>query len=51
MGDRTIDKAAAAIGGQPIPHGKDCICSDCIEWDVAILENVDDEAGPARPSF
>lgn len=51
MGDRLLDETAEAIGGKTIPHGKDCLCSECVEWDVAILENVDHEAGPPRPSF
>jgi hypothetical protein len=49
MAKRSIGKTEDAMEGGPIPHGQDCPCSQCGDWDRVFLDEVEDYYARARP--
>lgn len=49
MADRTFHTTAAQVGGTVLPHGIDCTCKDCRDWEEVILKDVDRDVGLAKP--
>ncbi|HUR61952.1 MAG TPA: hypothetical protein VM286_06265 [Candidatus Thermoplasmatota archaeon] len=49
MSNKLLHKTSANIGGTPLPHNQDCICSQCRDWQLVILDDVDREIGKAPP--
>ena len=51
LGNNVLSKTQKAMGGRPVPHGKDCPCSDCGDWDRVFLDEVDEAFAQARPTI
>jgi hypothetical protein len=42
LAKRSIGKTEDAMGGGPIPHGEECPCSECGDWERVYLDEVDE---------
>ena len=49
MAKRSIRATQKIMGGEIPPHGKDCPCSECGDWERVILDEVEEAVGWARP--